>query len=67
MNSSILFYFKIPKHLFLIIPQASQTSNAKNSYIWRCGSSAMLRTSHTETNPGQQFFNCVIGACSFFK
>jgi len=47
--------------------QASQTSNAKKSYVCHCGNLAMLRTSHTDTNPGRQFFNCAIGACSFFK
>ncbi|KAK4728226.1 hypothetical protein R3W88_021214 [Solanum pinnatisectum] len=47
--------------------QASQTSNVKKSYVCHCGNLAMLRTSHTDTNPGRQFFNCAIGACSFFN
>ncbi|KAK4724228.1 hypothetical protein R3W88_027007 [Solanum pinnatisectum] len=38
--------------------QASQTSNAKKSYVCHCGILAMLRTSHTNTNPGRLFFNC---------
>ncbi|KAK4730933.1 hypothetical protein R3W88_023921 [Solanum pinnatisectum] len=42
--------------------QASQTSNAKKSYVCRCGNLAMLRTSHTDMNSGRQFFNCAIGA-----
>ena len=47
--------------------QASQTSNVKRSYICRCGYPATLRTSHTDTNPNRQFFNCAVGVCSFFK
>ena len=45
--------------------QASQTSKAKMSYNCHCGNPATLRTSHTDTNPGRQFFNCAVGYAHF--
>ncbi|KAM3381983.1 hypothetical protein P3S68_007556 [Capsicum galapagoense] len=49
--------------------QSSQTS--KSSYICSCGNPAVLKTSRTDRNSGQEFYSCAVGKdngeCSYFK
>ncbi|PHU23015.1 hypothetical protein BC332_08122 [Capsicum chinense] len=53
--------------------QAFQTSNARNKpqFLCYCGNPAVLRKSHTDSNPGRLFFNCAVGqyngSCSVFE
>ncbi|KAM3218092.1 hypothetical protein P3L10_022621 [Capsicum annuum] len=53
--------------------QASQISNARNKphFLCYCGNPAVLGKSHTDSNPGRLFFNCVVGqyndSCSIFE